>query len=118
MKINNDLSSGSKLVNKSEAESIDSLALNSNEKIDTEGLGDKSYSVEVSSQSLDRNKIHASILDELKNIPEVREDKVSFLKEKITNGSYQIDSEAILNNFLKEEALDSMALSLLTRNNS
>ena len=118
MKINHDLAARSKLVHKSEAESVDSLAVDQKNKIDAEGLGDKSYSVEVSSQSLDRNKLHASILDQLKNIPEVREDKVSSLKEKIASGSYQIDSESILNNFLKEEALDSMALSLLTRKNS
>ena len=118
MKVTQDLSPKAKLTKSQESQEIDNKINKKSLKIDSEGRGDKSYSVSMSKQALARKEFSDSILNELKKTPEVRQDKVDSIKEKIANGTYQIDSEAIVNNFLKEEALDSMAFGLLTRKKS
>ena len=115
MKVTQDITPKTKLAKSQE---LLELSNNTDKKIlskDSSTEEESSYSVKMSKDALSRKDYSDIILNELKKIPEVRQDKVDSIKAKIANGTYKINSESILNNFLKEEALDSMAYSLLTR---
>lgn len=63
--------------------------------------GDK---VELSPQALEANKYRA----ELKNLPNLREEKVQQLKEQINNGTYQASAKQIAAGIIKERHLDKL----------
>jgi negative regulator of flagellin synthesis FlgM len=66
---------------------------------------DKSSSqdkVELSVESKEMQKVY----DVLQMTPDVRDEKVSALKESIQQGQYQIDSEALADKMIRESILD------------
>ena len=66
---------------------------------------DKSSSqdkVELSVQSKEMQKVY----EVLQTTPDVRDEKVSALKESIQQGQYQIDSEAVADKMIKGSILD------------
>lgn len=46
-------------------------------------------------------KFHQIAMAELKNIPDIREDKVAAIKESIESGTYSVDSKAIAEKIYK-----------------
>jgi negative regulator of flagellin synthesis FlgM len=58
--------------------------------------------VEISQKASDLNKIR----DMVQKTPEVREEKVAFLREKIASGNYKIKSQEIAGNMLREFLLE------------
>jgi flagellar biosynthesis anti-sigma factor FlgM len=58
--------------------------------------------VEISSKGNALNKIR----DVVQKTPEVREEKVAFLREKIASGNYKIKSKEIAGNMLREFLLE------------
>jgi negative regulator of flagellin synthesis FlgM len=66
---------------------------------------DKSSSqdkVELSVQSKEMQKVY----EVLQTTPDVRDEKVSALKESIQQGQYQIDGEALAGKMIRESILD------------
>ncbi len=60
--------------------------------------------IEISNQARELNKYCAV----LKSLPEVREEKVQDLKQRIKNGSYQPSPEKIADGMIKERHLDEL----------
>ena len=68
-------------------------------------LEDKSSSqdkVELSVQSKEMQKVY----DVLQTTPDVRDERVSALKQSIQQGQYQVDGEAIADKMIRESILD------------
>jgi negative regulator of flagellin synthesis FlgM len=66
---------------------------------------DKSSSqdkVELSVQSKEMQKVY----EVLQTTPDVRDEKVSALKESIQQGQYQVDGEAVADKMIRESILD------------
>ncbi|NRA43766.1 MAG: flagellar biosynthesis anti-sigma factor FlgM [Oligoflexales bacterium] len=71
----------------------------------------ESYDVDLSNQSKTVRSQHKKAYDIARATPDVREQKVADLKEKIKNGTYQIDSGKIADGILKEAIRDHLAAS-------
>lgn len=70
---------------------------------------DTSYDVDLSSKSRSLRSQQKKAYDIAKSTPSVREQKVAELKEKIKNGTYQMDSGKIADGILKEAIRDHLA---------
>ena len=68
-----------------------------------------SYDVDLSTNSKTVRGQHKKAYDIAKASPDIREQKVAELKEKIKNGTYQIDSGKIADGILKEAIRDHLA---------
>lgn len=62
----------------------------------------KDDSVKLSKEALELQKAN----EKLKEIPDVNEDKVNELKNRIENGSYKIDSEKTADNMIRESIVN------------
>lgn len=61
-------------------------------------------SFEISKQALEINKYR----NELKNLPEVRAEKVQDIKERIKNGTYKPSAEKIAEGIINDRRLDEL----------
>lgn len=67
------------------------------------------YEVNLSQGSKELKQAYEKAFSVAKNTPEVREEKVRELKEKISKGLYRIDSGAVADGILKEAIKDHLA---------
>lgn len=67
------------------------------------------YEVNLSQGSKELKQAYEKAFSIAKNTPEVREEKVRELKEKISKGLYRIDSGAVADGILKEAIKDHLA---------
>ncbi|MBI2601598.1 MAG: flagellar biosynthesis anti-sigma factor FlgM [Deltaproteobacteria bacterium] len=67
------------------------------------------YDVNLSQGSKELTQAYEKAFAIAKNTPDVREDKVKELKEKISKGLYRIDSGAVADGILKEAVRDRLA---------
>lgn len=56
--------------------------------------------VQISKEAMDFQTVLKSV-KELKNLPDTREDVISPIKEKLDNGTYQVDSKSVAEKILK-----------------
>lgn len=47
-------------------------------------------------------KLHQIAISELKNIPDIREDKVAAIKERVDSGTYEVDVKSIVSKMLQD----------------
>lgn len=69
---------------------------------DSEKAKDLSDKVEISQRGLDT----AKIIERVKAIPEVRQDKVESIKQALDSGKYKINAEKVAKGILKGTILD------------
>ncbi|MTI80220.1 MAG: flagellar biosynthesis anti-sigma factor FlgM [Firmicutes bacterium] len=69
-----------------------------------ENIKSKGDSVEISKTAKETAKYQA----EMKKMPDIREDKVRELKERIENGTYKPSVEKIAEGMIKERRLDEL----------
>ena len=73
------------------------------------GLKEASFDVRVSPEAAIRKQLFEQAFKIAQETNPIREDRVKELKEKIANGSYQVDSGKIADGMLKEAVLDELA---------
>lgn len=67
------------------------------------------YDVHISSGAKDRALASQKAFDIAKETPDIREDRVSALKEQIQNGTYKVDAGNIADAMLREAAKEHLA---------
>jgi len=73
------------------AEKIDEKPIAENQNVEETNRTDQDAIVSLSQASREAQQIQGAI----ENAPEVREEKVSSLREKIESGQYKVDNEAV-----------------------
>lgn len=68
------------------------------------------YDVNISNDAKTRAQAFQKAFDIAKSTPDIREDRVKDLKERIQNGTYQIDAGQIADAMLREAAKEHLAL--------
>lgn len=75
-----------------------------NTKTEKQGAFQKKDEVVLSSEG----KEFAQILQSVKNLPDIREDKVKEIAQRIDSGNYQVDSKDIAEKIMKQALADNM----------
>ena len=105
LNVNRDVS----LIQNKNIDEDQNLKLKSNKKrVDSKG---QSYDVALSNYSKKAQNDHKKALDIARSTPEIREDRVKELKEKIKNGTYKVDSGKVADGMLREAILEHLASS-------
>jgi negative regulator of flagellin synthesis FlgM len=76
------------------------------EKSDSKPVESKTDKVSLGGDKIELSHKGAKVsemVDQIKQMPDVREDRVEALRQKITSGEYDPSSEAIANAILKDE---------------
>lgn len=73
------------------------------------GRGKQDFNVQLSSEARELAEARQKAFDIARNTPEVREDKVQELKEKIKSGEYKVSSEKIADGILREALMEKLA---------
>lgn len=72
----------------------------------TSGAGGAGEQIALSSKAKDIQKAHEVI----RSTPDIRTDKVNAIKQKIADGSYKVDSQAVADKILKQVVTDASFL--------
>lgn len=69
------------------------------------------YAVALSPESQSLKEAHQKAYDIAINTPEVREDRINAIRDRIQNGTYEVDSGKIADGMLREAVKDKLAQS-------
>lgn len=81
----------------------------SGDKKAAKGAAKSDFDVALSPQAREMAEARAKAMEIAKATPSIREDRVAELKQKIQNGTYQIDSSKIADGIMREAVLDQLA---------
>jgi flagellar biosynthesis anti-sigma factor FlgM len=88
-------------------------ATTANENVDkagsTRGINPNDFNLSLSTPSKERAEAYKKALEIARKTPDVREDRVSEIKKKLANGTYNVDSGAIADGMLREAIMEKLA---------
>ncbi|MBF0442446.1 MAG: flagellar biosynthesis anti-sigma factor FlgM [Oligoflexales bacterium] len=75
----------------------------------SDGMSERDFNVNLSNRAREMAGARNRALNIARNTPDIREDRVAELKEKIQSGAYKIEPEKIVDGMIKEAILDKLA---------